>query len=84
MYGEHQAWIVISSGAVLLVPPMSSSHDASVYSWTRPPIRSRRVDSEGVEIGDASWQRPERSGLFEGSVGAVLIVVGLVVAEDLQ
>jgi hypothetical protein len=42
------------------------------------------VDSEGVEIGDGCWQRPERSGLFEGSVGTVLVVMGLVVAEDFE
>jgi len=42
------------------------------------------VDSEGVEIGDGCWQRTEWSGLFEGSVGTVLVVMGLVVAEDLE
>jgi len=42
------------------------------------------VDSEGVEIGDGCWQRPEWSGLFEGSVGTVLVVMGLVVAEDFE
>jgi hypothetical protein len=42
------------------------------------------VDSEGVEIGDRCWRRPEGSCLFEGSVGTVLVVMGLVVTENVQ
>src|SRR5664279_1615938 len=42
------------------------------------------VDSDGLQIGDGFWQRSEWSGLAEGAVWPVLVVVGLVVAQNPQ
>ena len=42
------------------------------------------ADSEGVGVGDGRWCRLEGCRLVEGSVRAVLVVMGLVLAENPQ
>jgi hypothetical protein len=39
------------------------------------------ANSERVEIGNRCWERPERSGLGEGAVGPVGVVMALVRVE---
>ena len=42
------------------------------------------TDAVVVEVGDRCGQRPQRSGLGEGAVGAMLVVMSFVFAEDVS